>query len=146
MKKAKCLLIILILSLLNNFAFATEVKTSNLDSLVKANLQRQILKDSPSVFNNKKAKEGKFEPLAIIGALASVASLFLVFLMANLGLNLSFPLLLILTTLIISIAALLKIRKNKRRGKGLAIFGIVFSILPYVLIVLIAILALRNFS
>jgi hypothetical protein len=102
---------------------------ANVDSQIKANSKSILASDSLKTISKKK----KFEPLAVYGAITSLISVPLIVL--GISSILSIPLLIGLAGVVMSILALLKIRNNKLKGKGLAIFGILFPILFSVLLI-----------
>jgi hypothetical protein len=142
--KSKIAIFILIFSLLAKFSFAGEHANYNvkMDSLSKAYPKTRAVSDSTKVVPKNK----NYEPLAIYGAVASVVTLLTIIVFATLSITFFIPLLLIISSLVLNILALKSIRKNKKKGKGLAIFGIVFSTLPYILIIGLAVWALNVFN
>jgi hypothetical protein len=138
--KSKIASLILIFSLLAKFGFASVHVNYNLkmDSLSKGYSKHKAVSDSTKVVSKNK----KYEPLAIFGAITSLISAPLLIL--GITSALSIPLLITLAGVIMSTLALLKIKKNKLKGKGLAIFGILFPIVFSVLLFSLVIFALSK--
>ncbi|MBK6976657.1 MAG: DUF4190 domain-containing protein [Cytophagaceae bacterium] len=128
-------LFLLIFISFQSFAVTIESnQTQQLDSLLKVSEKHVV---------NKKAHSTPKKPynkLAVIGF--GLSTLGIVSLLALLfaGIATTGSALLSLAGLVISIISLFKIKKRRERGKGLAITGIVFSILPYLFLLAIVLL------
>jgi hypothetical protein len=142
MKSKFVFLILLLFFSKASFAFTEVNAHANLDSVFKAYSKPPAVSDSTKVVSNNK----NYEPLAIYGAVASVVALLTIVVFATLGITFFIPLLLIISSVVLNILALKSIRKNKKKGKGLAIFGIIFATLPYILIIGLAVWALSVFN
>lgn len=116
---------------LSHLSFAiTETSVQNpvkLDSLIKVHSSAGLVSDSTNV------KKSEYELSSIIGfssSLLAILSWGLTFFRALAQLQLIFnPVLLGIVGLLFSIIALVRIKKNKRKGKKLAKAGIVLTIL-----------------
>lgn len=129
-------LLLLIFISFQSYAVAIESNQSQkLDSLIRIS-QKQATVTKKANLTSKKP----FNKLAIIGfGLSTVGILALLGLLFA-GIATTGSALLSLAGLVLSIVSLFQIKKRKEKGKGLAITGIIFSILPYLLLLAIVLL------
>jgi hypothetical protein len=128
-------LFLLIFLSIQSFAVTVESnRTQQLDSLIKISEKQSVTQKAQTT------PKKPYNKLAVIGfglsAFGIVALLALLFA----GIATTGSALLSLTGLVLSIISLFKIKKRSERGKGLAITGIVFSILPYLFLLAIVLL------